>query len=99
MIEHFGSRKFKSLKRYTGKFPFLDNSDRAGHLSLSRSKGCSYTKFSLGLKAGANFYLDHWEPFRSYIRRLIGTSEHSVSIIEFDLGMIELHARNCSMAY
>ena len=39
----------------------------------------------------------------SYIRHLIrhmtGTSEHSVSIIEFDLGMIELHARNCSIAY
>ena len=33
------------------------------------------------------------------IRRMIGTSEHSVSIIEFDLGMIELHAKNCSIAH
>ena len=33
------------------------------------------------------------------IRHMIGTSEHSVSIIEFDLGMIKLHARNCSIAF
>ena len=33
------------------------------------------------------------------ICHMTGTSEHSVSIIEFDLGKIELHARNCSIAY
>ena len=73
MIEDFGSRKFNvpgicaslSVVDFS-VFHFLDNSDRAGHLSLSRSEGAvadiSYTKFSLGLRAGANFYLPPWEP-------------------------------------
>ena len=45
---------------------------------------------SLGLGAISHSYIRHM------IHHMTGTSEHSVSIIEFYLGMIELHARNCS---